>query len=52
MIPFNQKIMRKTELCFKRFFRKKEEVRGIITFYSYDIFSSKKNAENCRKSCR
>ena len=56
---FNQKKMLKTELCFKNFFRKKgefvklkTEVRGTIIFYSYVIFSSKKNVENGRKSCR
>ena len=48
--------MLKTELCCVQ--RKgesvklKTEVRGIIIFYSYVTFSSKKNVENRRKSCR
>ena len=58
MIFFNQTKMLKTELCFNFFSEKgefgkiKTEVRGIIIFYSYVIFSSKKNVANRRKSCR
>ena len=51
--------MLKTDLCFKFFFRKlgefvklKTEVIWIIIFYSNVIFSSKKNVENRRKTCR
>ena len=44
--------MVKTEFCFNFFSEKSEflklktEVRRIIVFYSYVIFSSKKNVEN------
>ena len=55
--------VRKTELSlmvvFYKFFQKKgefvklkKEVREINIFYSHVIFSSKKNVENRRKSCR
>ena len=54
---FNQKIMLKTELCFKKknqekgeFVKLKAKVRGIIIFYLYVIFSCMKNVENQRKS--
>ena len=59
MIFFNQRKMLKTYLCFKNIFRKlgafvklKTEVIWIIIFYSHVIFSSKKNVENRRNTCR
>ena len=58
MIFLNQTKMLKTELCLNFFIEKgefvkiKTKVRGIIIFYSYVIFSSKKNVANRSKSCR
>ena len=53
MIFFNQKKTLKAKLCLIFFFsgksefvKLKAEVRGIIIFYSYFIFSSKKNVAN------
>ena len=54
MIFFNQKKTLKAKLCLFFFFfsgksefvKLKTEVRGIIIFYSYFIFSSKKNVAN------
>ena len=54
---FNQ--MLKTELRFQFFFPEKSEfvklkieVRRIIDFCTYVIFSSMRNVENRKKSCR